>query len=49
MNSARRDTYTVLTIFRSLPPLAKQYILRMLCVDALPETTVGIKDKWIDE
>lgn len=29
------DTFTSLTIFRSLPPLAKQYVLRLLLVDTL--------------
>ena len=27
------DYYTVLTIFRSLSPIAKHYILRILCMD----------------
>lgn len=27
------DTFTCLTVFRSLPDLAKQYVLRLLCID----------------
>jgi hypothetical protein len=37
-----RDPFTVLTIFRSLPPLAKQYALRLVCI--ADESSVGPGD-----
>lgn len=33
LNSLYSDLFTALTIFRSLSPLAKQYVIRMLCID----------------
>lgn len=39
------DTFTVLTIFGSLPPLAKQYVLRLLVVEtSVPKDLV---DSWV--
>ena len=34
-----RDPFTVLTIFRSLPPLAKHYALRLVCLAPPPPTS----------
>eukprot|EP01083_Nonionella_stella_P098987 278434_1 len=39
-----RDTFTALTVFRSLPPLAKQYVMRLLCLDAA--LSKGIIQQW---
>ena len=45
-----RDTFTVLTIFRSLPPLSKQYVLRLVCLTRDNESAAVDKqlmDGWV--
>ena len=45
-----RDPFTVLTIFRSLPPLSKQYVLRLVCLTRESESAAVDKplmDGWV--
>ena len=44
------DPFTVLTIFRSLPPLSKQYVLRLVCLTRENESAAVDKqlmDGWV--
>ena len=45
-----RDPFTVLTIFRSLPPLSKQYVLRLVCLTREDESAAidkQLMDGWV--
>ena len=45
-----RDPFTVLTIFRSLPPLSKQYVLRLVCLtrdDVSAAIDKQLMDGWV--
>jgi transcription initiation factor TFIIH subunit 4 len=45
LDALYEDTFTCLTIFRSLHPLAKQYLLRWLCItDPLP---ISVVNSWV--
>lgn len=47
LNNLYTDLFTCLTIFRSLPPLAKQYIIRMLCMNNV-SISINTIESWIN-